>query len=165
MNHAEPIAATTFGCAQHPSVETDRCCAVCAQHMCELCTFTTPGGAMVCPTCVRPSGESPDKQRTPWLAIGSIASPFIGFAGLMALGVVAAFLPEDLPEDSPEAMLLGLGFIVSGLGGGVAGVSLGVASLASRRRGKALAITGTVLGSLMVLLLAGMFVLAFVAPA
>lgn len=88
----------------------------------------------------------------------SIASVVLAFAMVAVAGIMESNTPGGVDEDSPEAMMVGLGIILSALLA-VLGAVLGIVGCTLPNRNKIFAILGTVFNALVVLGLLGLMVL------
>jgi hypothetical protein len=75
----------------------------------------------------------------------AIAAGVLEFILIGVASVLEATTPGGLDEESPEAILLGLGMI-GGLCAAMLGVGLGLAGIGQRRRNKVFAVLGLVSG-------------------
>lgn len=93
-----------------------------------------------------------------------IASCMIGvLAGLIEIAIVmiAVSSPGELDENSPEAILIGLG-LFAGLGVAMLGIGLGIGGLMQRRK-KLFAVLGVLISLFVICGVAGLLVLGLMA--
>jgi hypothetical protein len=80
----------------------------------------------------------------------AVGAGLLEFALVAAAAVLEASTPGGIDEDSPVAILLGLG-IFGGLCIALVGIGLGVAGLCQQNRSKVFAVLGVVFGSAVLL--------------
>ena len=92
----------------------------------------------------------------------SIAAVIFAFGMVVLAGVMESRTPGGIDEESPEAMAVGLGIILSGLLAVLGGV-LGIVGCSLPNRNKVFAILGTIFNALVVLGLVGLMILGLAA--
>ncbi len=92
----------------------------------------------------------------------SLASGLLAFAMVVVAGIMESRTPGGMDEESPEAMVVGLGIILAGLLA-VLGAVLGIVGCTLPNRNKIFAILGAIFNALVVLGLLGLIVLGLAA--